>query len=134
MPALPMPKTELLQGVRRGIDVTVRAKKGDGDRTVSVTHKGDGELKALCFVRDGTSLKIQIPAGMYTIEMGNGSIWYGDDVRFGPNKLPIALYYSYNMDFPNPGKGRYWRWTIPTPDVFFDIDPEILQFLLDMDM
>ena len=134
LPALEMPKTEQLEGERRGVKVVIIAKKGDGNRSLSFTNLGDGELKALCFIRDGERLTIYVPAGEYAIETGSGDIWYGAEERFGPNMLPIALYYPDYFKITSLKEGQYWRWEITTPDIFYDIDPDILQYLFDLDL
>jgi len=134
LPALEMPKTEQLVGERRGVKIVIIAKKGEGNRSLSFTNLENGELKALCFIRDGERLTIYLPAGDYEIETGSGDIWYGEEVRFGPNMLPIALYYPDYFRVTSLKEGQYWRWEITTPDLFYDIDPEILQYLLDLDL
>ncbi|MCL2812247.1 MAG: hypothetical protein FWD25_10240 [Clostridia bacterium] len=120
VPALPMPKTEQLRGVRKGVQIVISAKKGDGNRMISFTK--DGELQSLCFIRDGERVTIYIPAGTYTVMMGSGTIWYGEEELFGPNIGGIAGYSTSIERFSNPGEGRYWRFTLSSPETGGNMD------------
>jgi len=120
LPALPMPKTEQLRGVRRGVQISVRAKKGDGNRMIS--FEKDGELQSLCFIRDGERVTIYIPTGTYTIKMGSGTIWYGEDELFGPDIAGIASYSTVVDRFTNPGEGKYWQFTLSSPETGGNMD------------
>lgn len=105
MPALPQPETKRLEGGRSGTKVIIKAKKGDGNCMVRFL-KGD-DVKALCFVRDGERLTLYLPAGTYTMQMGSGDIWYGEQALFGPNTIAS---YSYD-EVRIPSKEYYYTVT-----------------------
>ncbi len=109
LPALEMPETKRLEGGKSGTKVVIKATKGDGNCMVRFLK--DGEVKALGFIRDGERLTVYLRGGEYTMQLGSGSIWYGNEELFGPE--PIGIY-SYDQVRITSKEGYYHTFTFST--------------------
>jgi curved DNA-binding protein CbpA len=57
---------------------------------VKIVDYFTNELVQTIFIRSGKTIKVKVPLGTYTVKYATGSIWYGEDLLFGP----YTMYYK----------------------------------------
>ncbi len=52
---------------------------------LKLTDWQTGRTALTVFVRGGEEVEVGVPPGSYRITLASGAVWYGEDIRFGPD-------------------------------------------------
>ena len=86
--AIPLPQTGMLRRWFAGSplpEFRFVTRAGDGNHYMKIEDWTTRQPIATLFAKDGDSVTIHLPPGIYRVKCAEGSVWYGPEFLFGPS-------------------------------------------------